>query len=213
MSRKKTEEYILKSFKISKNTHNILVDFFKGMTDKEFHQFMLDVQNKVKNLSFVIPHEEQHKESDILDWCESIGVKPFQKLTYVYEDGFEHTIDIKTFIIDAIVKRAAQTQDKKVSIPTGNKINSLTGQVTGDSLSAQFTLPETLITIGFGAKKAPNELINARGGDLGLLNAMYKELFTNGRVSMEEIKPYSTKNVTTKTLKVYLLASHIKSTL
>ena len=105
MSRKKTEEYILKSFKISKNTHNILVDFFKGMTDKEFHQFMLDVQNKVKNLSFVIPHEEQHKESDILDWCESIGVKPFQKLTYVYEDGFEHTIDIKTFIIDAIVKK------------------------------------------------------------------------------------------------------------
>jgi hypothetical protein len=42
---------------------------------------------------------------------------------------------------------------------------------------------------------------------------MYKELFTNGRVSMEEIKPYSTKNVTTKTLKAYLLASHIKSTL
>lgn len=213
MSRKKTEEYILKSFKISKNTHNILVDFFKGMTDKEFHQFMLDVQNKVKNLSFVIPHEEQHKESDILDWCESIGVKPFQKLTYVYEDGFEHTIDIKTFIIDAIVKRAAQTQDKKVSIPTGNKINVLTGQVTSESLSAKITLPETLIHIGFGAKKPLYELLNARGGDLGLMNAMDKELFEKGKVSMEDIMPYSTKTVSTKTLKAYFLASHLKSTL
>ena len=40
-----------------------------------------------------------------------------------------------------------------------------------------------------------------------------KELFEKGKVSMEDIMPYSTKTVSTKTLKAYFLASHLKSTL
>lgn len=211
--RKEVTDYILNSVKISKTTHNIIKTVFENMSDDEFHNFMLNLKNKKVNLSFIIPHEENITEEDIFAWVESIGIQPFQQLVFTDENGDEYLSPVPTLIIDAPCKRAAQTQDKKVSIPTGNKINVLTGQVTSESLSAKITLPETLIHIGFGAKKPLYELLNARGGDLGLMNAMDKELFEKGKVSMDDIMPYSTKTVSTKTLKAYFLASHLKSTL
>ena len=46
-----------------------------------------------------------------------------------------------------------------------------------------------------------------------MANALDKLLFTQGRASMDELRPYATKNVTVKSLKAYFLASHLKSTL
>jgi hypothetical protein len=211
--RKEVTDYILNNVKISKTTYNIIKTVFENMSDDEFHNFMLNLKNKKVNLSFIIPHEENITEEDIFAWVDTIGIQPFQQLVFTDENGDDYLSPVATLIIDAPCKRAAQTQDKKVSIPTGNKINVLTGQVTSESLSAKITLPETLIHIGFGAKKPLYELLNARGGDLGLMNAMDKELFEKGKVSMEDIMPYSTKTVSTKTLKAYFLASHLKSTL
>ena len=74
-------------------------------------------------------------------------------------------------------------------------------------------MPEILIHAGFGIEKPIEELMNSRGGDLGLGNAMDVSLFNNGSVSLKNIQPHSTKVVSTKSLKAYLLASHIKSTL
>lgn len=211
-NRKETTKYILNSIKISKTTYDIVSKLFENMSDVEFQEFMTRLKDKKINLSFVVPHEEKHTEDKLFEWLESIGGRPFQQLTYV-ENGKRFTAPNSTLILDIPIKRASQTQDKKVSIPTGNRINSLTGQVTGDSLTAQFTNPEKLLHLGFGATKGTFELTNMRSGDLGLGNAMDKALFTHGRVSMEDIREYSTKNVATKTFKAYLLASHIKSTL
>lgn len=212
--KEKTIKYILDSMSISKKTHEVLTEFFSKMSDGDFHNFMLDLKNKKTSLSFIIPLDEQHDEADLFKWLQDdIGVNPFQRLTYTTRTGLEYTTLEPTLVMDSIVKRAAQTQDKKASIPTGNKINSLTGQVTGESLSAKFTLPETFIHLGYGNVKVPDEFINVRGGDLGLGNALDKLLFTQGHASMEELKPYSTKNVTAKSLKAYFLASHLISTL
>lgn len=211
-NRKEATKYILNSVKVSKTTYDIVSKLFADMSDVEFHDFMVRLRDKKTNLSFIVPHEEKHTEDALFDWLESIGGKPFQQLTYI-ENGKKFTAPNSTLILDIPIKRASQTQDKKVSIPTGNRINSLTGQVTGDSLTAQFTNPEKLLHLGFGATKGTFELTNMRSGDLGLGNAMDKMLFTYGRVSMDDIREHSTKNVGTKTFKAYLLASHIKSTL
>ena len=211
--REEVTKYVLESVKISKTTYDIVSKFFNDMTDKEYHNFWLDVRDKKTNLSFIIPQEEKHDESVLFKWLNKLGVNPFQKLTYVDKDGLEYTSPKPTLVIYGTVKRAAQTQDKKVSIPVGNKINSLTGQPTGESLSAKFTLPEAFIHLGYGSRYVPNEFVNARGGDLGMAAALDKLLYTQGSASMEELRPYSTKNVTTKSLKAYFLASHLKSTL
>lgn len=212
MNRKETTKFILDNMSISKYTHDILTTFFKNMSDGEFHEFMVKLKNGKHNLSFVIPHEETVTEEMIFDLADKLDVKLFQKLTF-HEQGMTHTPVIPYMVIIVPAKRAAQTQDKKSSVSHGNKIDSLTGQVTGDSRSAKITMPEILIHAGFGIEKPIEELMNSRGGDLGLGNAMDVSLFNNGSVSLKNIQPHSTKVVSTKSLKAYLLASHIKSTL
>ena len=212
MNRKDTTKFILDNMSISKYTYDILTTFFKNMSDGEFHEFMTKLKNGKHNLSFVIPHEETVTEEMIFDLADKLDVKLFQKLTF-HEEGMTHTPVIPYMVIIVPVKRAAQTQDKKSSVSHGNKIDSLTGQVTGDSRSAKITMPEILIHAGFGIEKPIEELMNSRGGDLGLGNAMDVSLFNNGSVSLKNIQPHSTKVVSTKSLKAYLLASHIKSTL
>ena len=212
MNRKDTTKFILDNMSISKYTYDILTTFFKNMSDGEFHEFMTKLKNGKHNLSFVIPHEETVTEEMIFDLADKLDVKLFQKLTF-HEEGMTHTPVIPYMVIIVPAKRAAQTQDKKSSVSHGNKIDSLTGQVTGDSRSAKITMPEILIHAGFGIEKPIEELMNSRGGDLGLGNAMDVSLFNNGSVSLKNIHPHSTKVVSTKSLKAYLLASHIKSTL
>ncbi len=212
MNRKDTTKFILDNMSISKYTYDILTTFFKNMSDGEFHEFMTKLKNGKHNLSFVIPHEETVTEEMIFDLADKLDVKLFQKLTF-HEEGMTHTPVIPYMVIIVPAKRAAQTQDKKSSVSHGNKIDSLTGQVTGDSRSAKITMPEILIHAGFGIEKPIEELMNSRGGDLGLGNAMDVSLFNNGSVSLKNIQPHSTKVVSTKSLKAYLLASHIKSTL
>ena len=212
MNRKDTTKFILDNMSISKYTYDILTTFFKNMSDGEFHGFMTKLKNGKHNLSFVIPHEETVTEEMIFDLADKLDVKLFQKLTF-HEEGMTHTPVIPYMVIIVPAKRAAQTQDKKSSVSHGNKIDSLTGQVTGDSRSAKITMPEILIHAGFGIEKPIEELMNSRGGDLGLGNAMDVSLFNNGSVSLKNIQPHSTKVVSTKSLKAYLLASHIKSTL
>lgn len=212
MKRKETTKFILDNMKISKYTYDIVKDFLENLTDDEFHNFMLKLRDKKINLSFVIPHEENITIENLFKLADSLNVKLFQKLTFE-EEGISFTSKVPSMVVMLPAKRAAQTQDKKQSVPTGNKIDSLTGQVTSESRSAKITMPEILIHTGFGIQKPLEELLNPRGGDLGLGNAMDKYLFNYGSVSLKAIQPHSTKVVSTKTLKAYLLASHIKSTL
>lgn len=212
MNRKLATKIILDNMSISKYTYDILEKFFKKMSDGEFHEFMVKLKEGKHNLSFVIPHEETVNEEMIFDLAEKLDVKIYQKLTF-HEEGMSHTPNIPYMVVTLPAKRAAQTQDKKSSVSHGNKIDSLTGQVTGESRSAKFTMPEILIHAGFGIESPIEELMNSRGGDLGLGNAMDVSLFNNGTVSLRNIQPHSTKVVSTKSLKAYLLASHIKSTL
>lgn len=210
--RKETQKYILDNMSISKYTYNILKTFFESMLDHEFHSFMLKLKEGKENLSFVVPHEETITEEMIFDLADKLGVELFQKLTF--QDGdLSYTSDIPYMVLTVPGKRAAQTQDKKQSVSQGNKIDTLTGQVTGESRSAKITMPEILIHTGFGITSPIEELLNSRGGDLGLGNAMDVSLFNNGSVSLKNIQKHSTKVVSTKSLKAYLLASHIKSTL
>ena len=61
--REEVTKYVLESVKISKTTYDIVSKFFNDMTDKEFHNFWLDVRDKKTNLSFIIPQEEKHEKT------------------------------------------------------------------------------------------------------------------------------------------------------
>ena len=215
--RKSVEEFFLKSVKNvnSDTTYNILVEFFKSMDDKAFDVLMKKLRDKKEVLSFIIPHSESTKinEHKVINELKKLGVELEQRLTVKSEDFGEYTTPIKFLLLDLPVKRASQTLDKKISIPKGKTVSAMTGQVSGESQGSRLTMPETQITAGFSLNKTISELFVPRGGDLGSGNAMDAYLFKTGRVSLSEAKQFSTGVESTKTLKSFFTASHLRSTL
>ncbi len=213
----KTEEFILQAIKKagSMNTYNILTGFFKGMNDKEFDIFMRKLRDKKEVLSFIISHNESTKidEHKVINELKKLGVKLEQKLTVKSSDYGNFTTPIKFLLLDLPFKRASQTLDKKISIPKGNVISAMTGQVTNESQGSKITMPETQVLAGFGLDKTISEMFVPRGGDLGAGNAMDTFLFKTGRASLKDVSQYSTGVSSTRTVKSYLTSSHIKSTL
>jgi len=215
--RKKTEEYFLQSVKNagSMNTYNILIEFFKTMDDKAFDIFMGKLRDKKEVLSFIISHTESVKinEHHVIDELTKMGVKLEQKLKVDSYDYGKFTTPIPFLILDLPFKRASQTLDKKISIPRGNVISSLTGQVTGDSQGSKLTMPETQIIAGFGLDNVISEFFVPRGGDLGAGNAMDSYLYKTGKASLKDVKQFGTGIVSSRSLRSYFTSSHLKSTL
>lgn len=219
--RKKVEEYIVKY--IGKITHgdeknmNLYKDLFKSMNDKEFDDFMVKLRDKKITLSIIVPNGGDVKVTvkNNFKVAKEIGLEFFQHLKMgASNDMPAYTTPNKYLVYKLPVRRAAQLLSKKISIPKDDKtIDSLTGQVTGKSQSSKLTLPELQILIGMGMKDSVKELMKTRGGDLGEANALNKLLYKNGQVSQAMTGMYSTGVKSTKTLKQFLNAMHIRSTL
>lgn len=215
--REKTQKFILESIKKSgsNNTYNIVLNLFENMNDKEFDIFMKKLRDKKEILSFIISHSESVKidEHKIINELKKMGVKLEQQLTVKSTDYGNFTTPIKFLLLDLPFKRAAQTLDKKISVPKGNVISAMTGQVTNESQGSKITMPETQLLAGFGLDKTISEMFVPRGGDLGAGNAMDAYLFKTGRASLKDVKHFGTGVSSTRSLKSYLTASHIKSSL
>ena len=218
--RKQVEDYILKFIKrivTGKENYELYEGLFKSMSDKDFDQFMQDLRDKKATLSVIVPNGSNIKVDikNNFKLAQELGFDFFQHLHVDATDDIPaYTTPIKYMIVKFPVKRAAQLLSKKISIPEDNKkIDTLTGQVTGGSKSSKLTNPELQILLGLGLKKSIVELMKHRGGDLGSNNAMNNILFNYGSVTQDDLDQYSSKVESTKTLKSYFQAMHIKSTL
>jgi len=219
--RKKVEEYIIKY--VTKITHGdkknaeLYQGLFKSMNDKQFNDFMIKLRDDKVTLSVIVPNGGDVKITveNNFKVAKEIGLEFFQQLKMGATKNMPaYQTPNKYLVYKLPVRRAAQLLTKKISIPKDDKtIDSLTGQVTGKSQSSKLTLPELQILIGMGMKASVKELMKARGGDLGEANALNQLLYKNGQVSQDAISPYSTGVKSTKTLKQYLNAMHIRSTL
>ena len=218
--RKQVEDFILKFIKrivTGKENYELYQMLFNKMTDKEFHQFMENLRDKKSTLSVIILSGSNIKVDikNNFKLGKELGFEFFQHVKVeATQDIPAYTTPNKYIILKFPVKRAAQLLSKKISIPEDNsKIDTLTGQVTNGSKGSKLTNPELQILLGLGLKKSIVELMKYRGGDLGSNNAMNNALFNYGAVNQDELDASSTKVESTKTLKAYLQAMHIKSTL
>ena len=218
--RKQVEDFILKYIKrivTGKENYELYEMLFKSMNDKEFHTFMEKLRDKKATLSVIIPNGSNIKVDVKSNFklAKELGFEFFQHIRVgATADVPAYTTPNKYMVLKFPVKRAAQLLTKKISIPEDNsKVDTLTGQVTNGSKGSKLTNPELQILLGLGLKKSILELMKHRGGDLGSNNAMNNILFNYGSVNQDELEQYSTKVESTKTLKAYLQAMHIKSTL
>jgi len=220
--RKETEKFILKYIQkidpsgINKKLYEDVL--FKNMSNKEFDEFMENIKTNKTFLTLTYPNSGPVK----LDVERNLKIA--KELGY---DFFQHIIvknsptgipDYKTpnkyMVYKLPVKRTVQLLSKKISIPTDNKsINLLSGQVTGKSKSSKLTFPELQILAGLGLKSSIVELMKYRGGDIDGNRALNTMLYKQGMASQEVLKNYATGVVSTKTLRAYLLASHLNNTL
>lgn len=214
-NREKTEEFILGIVKkVHLPTYNLIKETFEEMNDTQFKSLMSDIKAGRDKISFVVDHDDKLPTiKKMISILNSLGCNPIQKITTHSLEFGEYTSPIPTTLMILPCRRPIQSLDKKISIATGDKKDPLTGAVTGESKSSKLTIPEIQVLGGYGSQAMIKEFLNDRGGDLGAGRAFDSLLYQNGKVSFKETDIYATGATSTKTLKAYWTASHIKSSL
>jgi len=217
--RKDAEAYALKYVKEitkSENNINLCKDLFKRLNDKEFKELMYKFLNGEDVLPVIVPTGKSDVNITLennIKVSKDLGINFYQRIE-VKKDGVKRMSDNTFFISHMMVRRTKQTAAKGIAVAKNStKINPVTGQVKDVSAANKMSFPETQIWVGMGANKTLQELLKDRGGDLGSNKVMVGSLIKTGQASQVLTEQYSTGVESTKSLKAYLNAMHIKSTL
>lgn len=195
----------------------LYIDLFKSLSNSDFENMMEGIKNQTTTLSIIVPNGGDVKidVENNFRIAKELGFKFLDHLRFKNHPTLGTFITPNTYLTMMLpIRRAAQLLSKKISIPeSDNKIDMLTGQVTGKSKSSKLTLPELQILVGMGLKYSIREMMKVRGGDLGAKNAMNAMLMKTGDASQQNIEPYATGVKSVQTLRAYWKAQHISTTL
>lgn len=219
-NRKKAEDFIYQFVKdIEPTGYNVeqYKKIFADMSDKDFHTYMTEIRAGTR---FLVIFKPMYKAQGItvennLAVGEKYGLEFFEHLVYTNNpDAPDFKTPIKYLIVELPYRRQSQTLVKKTSIPEHNKvIDELTFQPTGESKGAKISYPELQVLIGMGLDNTIAELIRYRGGDRNGFNAYNAMFLRYGNANLKTLSEYSSGVESTKTLKTYFTAMHIKSTI
>ena len=220
LNRKKAEEFILQFVKdVEPTGYNVeqYKKIFADMPDKDFHTYMTEIRAGNR---FLVIFKPMYKAKGItvennLRVAEKYGLEFFEHLIVTNStDAPDYKTPIKYLVVDLPYRRQSQTLVKKTSIPEHNKvIDELTFQPTGESKGAKISYPELQVLIGMGLDNTIAELIRYRGGDRNGFNAYNAMFLRYGNANLKTLSEYSSGVESTKTLKTYFTAMHIKSTI
>lgn len=216
--RKEVEKYIIdKIYKIteSKDNVNLYENFFKGLSNKEFEDFLEKLGNGELILNIIVPHDGDTKinlRKNVEVLAKDLGYDFHQHLIMQPDDSMpKYKTKHKYLVLTMPLRRAKQTIEKGISYSEHDKqIDSLTGQPTGDSRSSRISYPETQLLIGMGIKHAAVELLKYRGGDPGAYYAIKNSLLKYGKVSSKLVDAYGEGVISTSTLKALFNGMHFK---
>jgi hypothetical protein len=219
-NRAAAEAFILKFLNaIAPKSENVEIykKIFAAMNDKDFDQFIDDLDKKRKYITIIAPNftESGITVENNLKLGEKMGVRFFQKL-WIEGDADKPTYQtpIEYLVLDLPFRRASQTLTKKISVPKHNRvIDSLTGQPTGESKGAKISYPEVQLAAAMGLENCMVELMKYRGGDVRGGAALAGMMSKYGRANMKALAPFASGVESTKSLKTLLAAAHLKSNL
>jgi hypothetical protein len=219
-NRAKAQGFIVEFIeKIAPNTENgnIYRTIFAAMSDKDFDAFITDLESGKKKLAIISPNFSKNGLSTErnLAVAKELDHKFFQKLWIGGKDDVPTYLTPNEYlVIDLPVRRASQLLTKKISVPKHNRvIDSLTGQPTGESKGAKISYPELQVCAAMGLEDTMVELMKYRGGDARGHAALNGILSKYGKVNQAVLANYASGVESTNTVKTFLLACHLKSTL
>lgn len=187
------------------------------MTDKEFDQFMTNLENGTEILTIKTPNLSKQKLSldRNLAIAKELGHDFFQYLILTDPTtGEVYKTPVKYLVIDVPLRRQVQLLQSKATIPENNKhIDELSGQSTGPSKGSKISFPELQVLFAQGLDATITELIKFRGGDAQAFNAMNRSIIETGGVSIEYLSQFGTKVKSVTTLSTLLKTIHLDNTL
>ena len=218
--RKQAEEYILTNInELDPTGENakLYVDKFSKMSDEDFEKMIEGIEKNDITLQLIVPNFSKVK-MDVacnLELGKKLGHTFFERINIPAKDGLPgYLTPIPYPVIVLPVRRQAQLLDKKISIPEdNNSVDDFTGQPTGKSKGSKISYPEGQVLAGMGLNKTLTEFYKYRGGDEKGFNAMNTMISRTGGVSQKAIEPFAGGVKVTTTLKTYLAAMMLSSTL
>lgn len=216
MSRASATAFIIEKLRDAAGDYS--ADFYQkylsGKDDKEFSEYIDRLESGEESL---VIEEELFGSSNIsfeknLEIARSMGKDFYHYLIHTAQKkgvpGFKSAV--KCLVLDIPVKRPSQMSEKKITAPTNYSIvNEITGQVTGKSKGASITTPEIGLLSSMGVDLTLEEAMKARGGDSGMQDALFSYLEKTGRVSLEEVRGFSTGVKSIKTAANIFRGMHI----
>lgn len=219
-NRQEVEAFIIKYIgQITPGTNNAdnYKKLFASMNDKDFDAFMVKLESGEIKLSVIIPNFSKNNLTleNNLKVADSLGHNFFQKLWIEGKDDQPtYLTPIPYMVVDLPVKRASQLLDKKISVPKTTKVvDAVTGQVTGEAKGAKISYPELQLAASMGLEDSMIELIKYRGGDNRGGAALAGLLARNGNANLSTLSQFASGVESTKSLKTFLTAAHLKSNL
>lgn len=187
------------------------------MTDKEFDQFMKNLEDGTEILTIKTPNLSKQKLSldRNLKIAKELGHEFFQYLILTDPTtGEVYKTPVKYLVIDVPLRRQVQLLQSKATIPENNKhVDELSGQSTGPSKGSKISFPELQVLFAQGLDSTITELIKFRGGDAKAFNAMNRAIIENGGVSIDYLSQFNTKVKSVTTLSTLLKTIHLDNTL
>lgn len=184
---------LLDTFDKSKYNSNQYKKLFDYMSDEDFKKYMFDLANEKQYISMEIDSFSEELTLDkIFEKCEKLNIKTHKYILYrenKTEDGKINSITpYPALILYIPIKRLQQMISKK-NTASGNtdKINTLTGTVTGDSKSASLNDTQTLGLLSTKQLNTLKELHGPRSDDSKSKIKMLQLIEDDGEVSLADL--------------------------
>jgi hypothetical protein len=189
---------------------------FQSMNDEEFESWIKKIEQGGK-ICIIAPNQSEVKIELERNYAvaRELGHNFFERVWMDGKAGSPPYLSGPSYLVfDLPIRRQAQIQIKKVSIPEStNVVDNLTGQPVGPSKGSKISYPELQILASRGLDKITEELIKFRGGDRQGFQAMNDSIARTGQVRLDAIEHLASGVESTKTLYTYLICMHLQNTL
>ena len=190
---------------------------FSKMSDERFEAWILDLENKRDYVSIIMDgiNAKSITTENNLAVAKKRGVNFFQKI-WIVDPKTKHRYlsGVPYPCLHSNIKVQIETIENKRSIPTSsNKIDELTGQVSGDSGAMTMSPPEFQVLYAMGLEDVITESMKYRGGDIKGNNEYNKSLLETGQVSTVALEKTPTAVKSTQTLHNVLTGMHYDNNL
>ena len=197
----------------------------ESLSDSEFREYMRKISRLKEGesdegretLTYYAPNLAKTKISvkRNLEIAKKIGHEFFERLWITDpQTGVTYLTVQKHMVVDMTIRRQAQLQIKKSSIPLDqNSVDELSGQPTGASKGGKVSFPEIQAQASQELDQTIIEEIKIRGGDEKAYREFEKKLIDNGTVSQTELLAMGTRTKSTETLSKLFMGMHLDNNL